>query len=54
MGVKMITTEEYRNRIYNKYGDNVKVIGEHVSILHPMEIISHCELNGDEGNKLCE
>jgi hypothetical protein len=47
LGIKKQTTEEFRKKVYDKFGDQVKIISDYNGGTDPISFIYHCNDHGD-------
>lgn len=47
MGVKRRTTDEFKEKVKEKYGYKVEILSEYLGGTVPIEILYHCEKHGD-------
>lgn len=47
MGINKQTTEEFKQKIFEKYNGKVEIIGEYTHATDPIEFVYHCEKHGD-------
>ncbi|MDP9675193.1 hypothetical protein J2W97_001176 [Paenibacillus jamilae] len=47
MGIRMQTTEEFRKKVYNKFGDKVRILSDYNGGTEPISFIYHCSEHGD-------
>ena len=47
MGVKRRTTDEFKEKVKEKYGVKVEILSEYLGGTAPIEILYHCEKHGD-------
>lgn len=46
IGVKIFTTEMYKEKVYNKYGDKLEVISEYTGSLNKITVKHNCDIHG--------
>lgn len=47
MPSKLMSTEEFKDKIKNKYGNKVEVLSEYMGGTSPIDILYHCDKHGD-------
>lgn len=47
MPLKLMSTEEYKNKVKDKYGDKVEILSEYLGGTNPIDILYHCNKHGD-------
>ena len=47
MGVKLQSTETYKQKVFAKRGDKVEILSEYLGGTEPIDFVYHCEKHGD-------
>ena len=47
MGVKLQTTDVYKEKVFQKYGDKVEILSEYLGGTEPIDFVYHCDKHGD-------
>jgi hypothetical protein len=47
MGLKIMTTEEFKQKVYDEYGDKVEILSDYNGGTSPIKFVYHCEKHGD-------
>jgi hypothetical protein len=52
LGIKRRTTEEFKEKVKEKFGDKVEIISEYLGGTKPIDIIYHCEKHGNTNSTI--
>lgn len=44
---KSLTTEQFKEKVYNKHGKKVEILGEYIKSTIPISFVYHCDVHGD-------
>jgi hypothetical protein len=47
LGIRKRTTEEYKQKVFEKHGDKVEILSEYLGDVQPIDFVYHCEKHGD-------